>query len=288
MAKIAGQSPGIAKFFGVGSEKNKVPTVICCEISGNGTPIILIPGLGDTVWVWRKMIPFLENRHKVFALEQRGHGRSSSPIGPYQAEDFVNDLYKLLEHAEIDSPIIIGHGFGGMIGLNFSIRYPKIASGIISLSPQIYKKEDSLKIDIEEGMKLANRKDMHAAYKIRRKSKREPKGMSSQERAEHHRIFLKNDPMGYSYSCSANLDLSSIEKQLDNISIPVLLVYGELDTKEKQTISNNFPSNFEKIIVSGAGNYVHLDKPESIEHLIYDFTAKHNLQFNIKDIGENQ
>ena len=124
--------------------------------------------------------------------------------------------------------------------------------------------------------------------KIRRKSKREPKGMSSQERAEHHRIFLKNDPMGYSYSCSANLDLSSIEKQLDNISIPVLLVYGELDTKEKQTISNNFPSNFEKIIVSGAGNYVHLDKPESIEHLIYDFTAKHNLQFNIKDIGENQ
>jgi len=230
----------------------------------------------------------LKNKHKVFALEQRGHGRSSSPVGPYQVENFEDDLYKLIERAEIDSPVIIGHSFGGIVALHFSMKYPKIASALIAISPYIYKKEDPLKMDIKEGMELALEKDMQAAYKKRRKSKREPKGMSSQERAEHHRLFLKNDPMGYSYSCSANLDLPSMEEQIVNISIPVLLVYGELDTKKNQSIpiSKNSSPNFENIIVDGAGNFVHLDKPESVEHLIYNFTAKHNLQFNVKETGE--
>ncbi len=290
MVKIAGQSPRIAKFFRVGELENNISTIICCEISGNGTPLILIPGLGDTVWVWRKIIPFIENKYKVFALEQRGHGRSSSPIGPYKGEDFKNDLYKLIQHNGIESPILIGHGFGGMIALDFTIRYPEIASGIIAISPEIYDKNNSHRIDIQEGMELSFEKDMHGAYKKRKKSRKEPKGMSSQERAEHYHLFLKNDPMGYSSSCYANLELLSIEEKINNISIPTLMIYGELDTKQKESlkISSNFPPNFENIIVDRAGNYVHLDRPESLEHLINEFTTKNNLQFKIKDTGDIQ
>tara|TARA_Y100000588_G_C14278192_1_gene935542 strand:+ start:6991 stop:7863 length:873 start_codon:yes stop_codon:yes gene_type:complete len=290
MAKIAGQSSRIAKFFRVEELKNNISAVICCEISGNGSPIILIPGLGDTVWVWKKLIPYIESKYKVFALEQRGHGRSSSPVGPYKSEDFENDLYKLLEHTGVDSPVIIGHGFGGMIALNFSIRYPEIASGIVAISPEFFIEKDLHRIHIQEGLELAYRKDMHGAYKKRRESKREPKGMSSKERAEHHRLFLKNDSMGYSHSCSANLEILSNNQKIKDLSIPVLLVYGELDIKQKEsiTISSNLPSNFENIIVDRAGSYVHLDKPESLEHLIYEFIMKNNLQFKVKDTGETQ
>jgi len=288
MSKIAGQSPRIAKFFRVGELENKISTVICCEISGNGTPLILIPGLGDTVWVWRKIIPSIENKCQVFALEQRGHGRSSSPIGPYKGEDFQNDLYKLIEHTGIESPILVGHGFGGMIALDFTIRNPKIASGIIAINPEIYTKKKSLHSLLKEEMEFANKKDMHGAYIKKKKNKRIPKGMSSKERAEHHRLFLKNDPMGYFYSCSANLDLLSIEDTIENISIPTLLVHGEFDTNQNQSLATlkNLPSNFENIIVDRAGNYVHLDKPESLEHLINEFIVKNNLQFKVKDSGE--
>ena len=139
MVKIAGQSPRIAKFFRVGELENNISTIICCEISGNGTPLILIPGLGDTVWVWRKIIPFIENKYKVFALEQRGHGRSSSPIGPYKGEDFKNDLYKLIQHNGIESPILIGHGFGALSSLVY-IEKEKVNSidGVVLISLQNY------------------------------------------------------------------------------------------------------------------------------------------------------
>ncbi len=48
---------------------------------GEGTPIVLLHGLGSSSADWGSQVPVLAGRHRVLVPDLRGHGRSSRPRG---------------------------------------------------------------------------------------------------------------------------------------------------------------------------------------------------------------
>ena len=44
---------------------------------GDGSPLILIHGLGSDHTVWQGVIPLLKDNYRVLALDLRGHGMST-------------------------------------------------------------------------------------------------------------------------------------------------------------------------------------------------------------------
>ncbi|MFD1901242.1 hypothetical protein GQR36_16785 [Enterococcus termitis] len=61
--------------------------------------------------------------------------------------------------------------------------------------------------------------------------------------------------------------------ELTHITIPVLLIVGELDTKFQQ-IADQMKQRqvtFSIKTVSDAGHCVHLEKPQQFEKIVYDF-----------------
>ncbi len=46
-----------------------------------GQPLVLISGLGYSLWQWHKMVPFLAEHFQVIAFDNRGVGRSDKPEG---------------------------------------------------------------------------------------------------------------------------------------------------------------------------------------------------------------
>ena len=85
------------------------------EGPNNGPPLVLFPGVTRR---WQSFFmpiinPFI-NRTHIYAVDHRGHGKSSHKPGQYRLNDFSTDAATFLQ--QLDEPaIIFGHSLGGMI-----------------------------------------------------------------------------------------------------------------------------------------------------------------------------
>ena len=46
------------------------------EEHGDGEPVLLIEGLGQSMWAWREQIPVFADHYRTIAFDTRGTGRS--------------------------------------------------------------------------------------------------------------------------------------------------------------------------------------------------------------------
>src|SRR5438128_8359655 len=90
-----------------------VPTYVVD--AGEGPPVVLIHGYGDTADGWRRVVPGLLEGHRVIAVDVPPFGRSGLP-----PEQRLLDFYKpffpeLLDQLGVESATLIGHSLGGAI-----------------------------------------------------------------------------------------------------------------------------------------------------------------------------
>lgn len=84
-----------------------------------GEPTLLFAhGFGQTRGAWRGAAATLAAQgYRCVTFDSRGHGESARvPGGEYHMEQFVGDL-RLLAHAELRKPILVGASMGGLLGL---------------------------------------------------------------------------------------------------------------------------------------------------------------------------
>lgn len=95
-------------------------TPIAYYRSGAGSPLVLVPGAGAAnPRAWTAVLPALEERFSVYAVDRRGHGESGdSPT--YAIEREFEDIA-----AVVDSPgepaDLLGHSFGGLCALEAAL-----------------------------------------------------------------------------------------------------------------------------------------------------------------------
>src|SRR5436190_11452337 len=77
--------------------------------AGDGPPVVLIHGYGDTADSWRRVVPGLLSRHRVVALDVPPFGRSGDPNEPRLLDFHKRFFPELLERLEIQRATVIGH-----------------------------------------------------------------------------------------------------------------------------------------------------------------------------------
>lgn len=87
--------------------------------------VVLLNSLGTTIELWDAQLPALRQRFRVLRYDQRGHGRSSVPPGPYAFEDLGGDLVELLDRLELDRVSLCGLSLGGMLGMWAAVHVPE-------------------------------------------------------------------------------------------------------------------------------------------------------------------
>jgi pimeloyl-ACP methyl ester carboxylesterase len=106
-------------------------TKIYWDEQGQGTPILLIMGLGYSSQLWHRTRPVLSQHFRTIAFDNRGVGLSDAPPGPYSIAAMASDAAAVLDAAGIARAHVFGISMGGMIAQEFALQYPKRTDSLI-------------------------------------------------------------------------------------------------------------------------------------------------------------
>ncbi|MEU3247160.1 MULTISPECIES: alpha/beta fold hydrolase [unclassified Streptomyces] len=98
---------------------------------GDGPPLILLHGAGRTLADWAAVAPRLTGRHRVLAVDLRGHGLS--PAGPWSLARVVEDIEGVLDEYGLPDALPVGHSLGGMIAVRYALDHPEVTPGAANL-----------------------------------------------------------------------------------------------------------------------------------------------------------
>ena len=99
-----------------------IPTAVL--EGGDGPPVVLLHGPGESAVNWRWTIPDLVTTHRVIAPDLPAHGSSGAGVQPLDADRAVDWLDALIEATCDQPPTVVGHVLGGAIGARFATRRP--------------------------------------------------------------------------------------------------------------------------------------------------------------------
>lgn len=97
---------------------------------GSGTPVLLLHGLASTRHIWDLVVPGLAGL-PVLALDQRGHGDSDRPTGPYDGETVVADALTALDAVGLSRVVVAGHSWGAWTALRLAARAPERVLAVV-------------------------------------------------------------------------------------------------------------------------------------------------------------
>ncbi len=107
--------------------------------------VIIVHGIGEHSGRYTNVVNHLiPLNYAIYALDHRGYGRSEGRRG-YISDwsNFRDDLrtfVKLVQHEIGDMPLFVFcHSMGGVIGLDYGLRYPDDLTGMIASAPAIGK-----------------------------------------------------------------------------------------------------------------------------------------------------
>jgi len=82
------------------------------EITGEGEPLIFVPGWSFTTEVFDHQVSYFAKSHQVISFDPRGQGRSTITLEGIDYTSQSSDLAKLISHLKLNMPVIVGWSYG--------------------------------------------------------------------------------------------------------------------------------------------------------------------------------
>lgn len=102
------------------------------EVYGEGEPLLLLHGWIQSSVFWSEYIPKYAQHFKVYAIDLRGHGRSSQVTPDFTIEKSSKDILSLLDYLQLKKVKAIGLSYGGLTLLKLASSNPgRIASMVL-------------------------------------------------------------------------------------------------------------------------------------------------------------
>jgi pimeloyl-ACP methyl ester carboxylesterase len=101
-----------------------------------GKPLVLIHGYTDNSRSWSLVAPYLTDYH-LYAIDLRGHGKSSAPDCCYTYSDFASDTALFLDALKIEKANVAGHSLGSLTAQLFAAEHPEKVEKVVLISSTV-------------------------------------------------------------------------------------------------------------------------------------------------------
>lgn len=241
------------------------------HVQGNGLPIVLLHGLFGSLDNLGNLARELAQDHLVVQVDLRNHGLSPhSPEMTFSA--MAEDLRQLFDRLSLNNVTVIGHSMGGKVAMALTAVEPERIARliVIDIAPVVYpeRRHD----DVFCALNAVT--DAHITQRT------EASRLMNKYIDDDNVILflLKSFSQG-----QWRFDVPALYQQYDNISgwqdvptwhKPVLFIRGELSPYIKRSYWDNIARQFPQArahVISGAGHWVHGEKPEQTLRTIRRF-----------------
>lgn len=107
----------------------------------NGPALVLIPAQMGTWESYHKVLVPLSRHFHVFAIDVRGHGKSSWTPGDYSWQSIGKDMRAFLQQVVKVPAIISGNSSGGLIALWCGANVPELVAGVVLEDAPVFSAE---------------------------------------------------------------------------------------------------------------------------------------------------
>lgn len=102
------------------------------ETHGDGQPLVCIHGGWMNGETWSPQIERFADEYEVITLDVRGHGKTgATTTDRYSIELFADDLETLVDHLDLENPILCGLSLGSMVVQEYMGRHPDRTAGAV-------------------------------------------------------------------------------------------------------------------------------------------------------------
>lgn len=248
---------------------------------GSGDPLVLVHGIGHTWRGWRPMLPLLEPRFDVLAMDLPGMGHSPPlPAGEIPTPNRLADAVEAaMDDAGFEQAHLAGNSLGGWIALELARRGRARTCVPISPAGLFHARETGWARGMLLGMRWLAKNAPTPAFLLRNPVTRSmfagptlgrPWRADPDELMEESELFA-NAP-GFDATLEAATGLQPTG--LPDITCPVLVLWGTRDVilppRQGRRFERLIP-NCELRYVKGLGHVPMSDAPELLAAAITDF-----------------
>lgn len=209
-------------------------TEIFYHVYGEGKPLMLLHGFGETSSVWKNQIESLKSICTLIVPDLPGAGKSRElniEITDISLSDFSDCIYSILQKEDIKECIMLGHSMGGYIVLAFAEKYPGLLKAFGLVHSTAFEDNDEKKKARLQGIKIIETYGSYSFLKtalpalFSEKFKKEhPEEIS--KLIEEGKQFTKRSLQQYYHAMMERPDRTHI---LRNSVVPILFVMGTED-----------------------------------------------------------
>ncbi|MCP2287640.1 haloalkane dehalogenase [Nocardia amikacinitolerans] len=99
--------------------------------TGSGAvPVVFLHGNPTSSYLWRNVIPHVTDQTRALAPDLVGMGDSGKPDIDYRFVDHARYLDAWFDSLGLDEVVIVGHDWGGALGMDWAARHPGRVRGI--------------------------------------------------------------------------------------------------------------------------------------------------------------
>jgi pimeloyl-ACP methyl ester carboxylesterase len=254
---------------------------------GDMPPAIFIHGLSGCWQNWLENIPRLAQDRRCLALDLPGFSGSEMPSGKITISSFGDTVAEFAGAVGVDEPAdLIGNSMGGFIAAEIGINHADLARRIVLCSAagisitNLKRRPVMTSARVMAAMVntvIARRETMVKRRELRRGMLayvfRHPALIASD--LAYHTTAGAGSP-GFLPALDALTDYD-FRDRLENVKVPVLLVWGREDNLVPVEDADEFEQripNARKVILDDTGHVPMLERPETFNDLVIEFLAQ--------------
>ena len=224
---------------------------------GEGENVFFLHGLGGNIYNWAYQTKYFSETNNVVSLELPGHGRSSGKGGA-SIEYYTELVREFFDIMELDNVVFVGHSMGGVIALDFSVKYPERVRALVLVAT-------SAKFDIPTQKLMELKNDMESIFGSLDKAKEKMKDID-ERLVTNDMMVLLGDVMAVK-----KFDGTS---HLSELKMPTLVVGGADDILAPVSYSEQLHGNIKNSqlkVIENVGHIVMVEAHQEFNAVLEEF-----------------